>query len=199
MKKLLALALLGALALFAACSQSGTETAAPAPAANPAAAPKAETAGDKDIPAAVKAAFPGAQSFTKQHKDISPAQKADIEKDTGGKLPDNDHHSYLAFATDGGARKQIGAATVLSIGNDIQAVVIYENREGSPFIKEVRAEGVAPAFLDQFKGKGHDDKLNFGGAIKAQGADEAIARALALAIAVDVHTMQALYGAAHTH
>ena len=198
MKKLLALALPGALALFAACSQSGPETAAPAPVAYPAAAPKAETAGDKDIPAAVKAAFPGAQSFTKQHKDISPAQKADIEKDTGGKLPDNDHHSYLAFATDGGARKQIGAATVVSAGGK-EAVVIYENREGSPFIKEVRAEGVAPAFLDQFKGKGHDDKLSFGGAIKAQGADEAIAKALTLAIAVDVHTMQALYGAAHTH
>lgn len=154
---------------------------------------------EDETPASVKAVFPDAQSFTKQHKDIPKDAIADIEKDTGAKIPDTDHHSYLAFSTTGGARKQIGAATVLkAAGKDL--VVVYENKEGSPFIKEVRADGVSPDFLKQFAGKGHDDKFTFGSLIKATGGvDDATAKAIASAIAVDVMTMQKLYGAAHTH
>lgn len=59
--------------------------------------------------------------------------------------------------------------------------------------------GIPHAFLDQFKGKGHDSKLRLGQDIKAQGVDEAVARAATDAIRLDVVTMQALYGAAHSH
>jgi hypothetical protein len=151
-----------------------------------------------DTPTAVKAAFPNAQSFSTQHKDIPKDAFAGIEKEAGGKIPDSDHHSYLAFSTTGGARKQIGAATVVK-ANGKEVVIIYENKEGSPSIKEARAEGVPAPFLNQFAGKGHDDKFTFGDTIKANGADEATAKAITSAIAVDVLTMQKLYGAAHSH
>ena len=146
----------------------------------------------------MKAAFPDAQSFTKQHKDIPKDAIADIEKDSGGKLPDTDHHSYLAFSTTGGTRKQIGAATVVE-ANGKEFVVVYENKEGSPFIKEVRGEGVPAPFLAQFVGKGHDAKFRLGVDLKANGVDEASAKAIALAIQIDALTMQNLYGAAHAH
>ena len=193
-----------AIGLAAACS-TGTNTGttnqtktaantANAPATNSAVAPKK----DEDAPASVKAAFPDAQSFTKQHKDIPKDAIADIEKDSGGKLPDTDHHSYLAFSTTGGTRKQIGAATVVE-ANGKEFVVVYENKEGSPFIKEVRGEGVPAPFLAQFVGKGHDAKFKLGVDLKANGVDEASAKAIALAIQIDALTMQNLYGAAHAH
>lgn len=165
--------------------------------ATPANAAHTTTKSD-EAPAAVKAVFPDAQSFTTQHKDVSDAQIASIEKDTGGKVPAKDHHSYLAFSTGGGARKQIGAATVVKVdGKDV--VVVYDNKDGSPVIKEVRAEGVPGAFLTQFAGKGHDNDLLLGADIKANGANEAQAKAITDAVRIDVLTMQALYGAAHTH
>lgn len=152
----------------------------------------------EETPASVKAAFPDAQSFTKQHKDITKDQIADIEKEAGGKLPDTDHHSYLAFSTTGGARKQIGAATIVEAkGKEI--VVVYENKEGKPYIKELRAEGIAADFLKQFAGKGHDDKFQIGGDIKANGVDDATAKAIAQAVRIDILTMQTLYGAADNH
>ena len=102
--------------LAAACSSDTPTTtttnktnAVNQPAANTAPANAAKT--DEDIPASVKAAFADAQTFTKQHKDIPANSIAEIEKDTGAKVPDTDHHSYLAFSTTGGARKQLGAAT----------------------------------------------------------------------------------------
>lgn len=190
------------IAITSACS-SGT-TNAPAtndakPAtnntvANTRAAPKKE----EDAPASVKEAFPDAQSFTKQHKDIPKDAIADIERDTAGKVPDTDHHSYLAFSTAGGNRKQIGAATIVT-ANGKEFVIVYENKGGSPYIKEVRGDGVPTAFLTQFAGKGHDDKFSVGGDIKANGVDEATAKAIALAIRIDAVTMQSLYGAAHSH
>ena len=193
-----------AIGLAAACSTATnsapanqTKTAANATntvAANTAVAPKK----DEDAPASVKAAFPDAQSFTKQHKDIPKDAIADIEKDSGGKLPDTDHHSYLAFSTAGGTRKQIGAATVVT-ANGKEFVVVYENKNGSPFIKEVRGEGVPAPFLAQFAGKGHDDKFKIGADIKTNGVDEATAKAIALAVQIDALTMQNLYGAAHAH
>lgn len=208
---LMGLALVVSLVFAAACSsetsnttsttnttganKSATNTAA---ANNATAANSGETKSADDTPASVKAAFPDAQSFTKQHKDIPKDAIADIEKETGGRVPDTDHHSYLAFSTTGGARKQIGAATVVKAG-DKEMVVVYENKEGSPFIKEVRAEGVSADFLKQFAGKGHDDKFTFGSQIKASGVDDNAAKTIASAIAVDVMTMQKLYGAAHSH
>lgn len=151
-----------------------------------------------DTPAAIKAALPEAQDFTAQHKDIPKNAIAEIEEDTGAKVPDTDHHSYLGFSTAGGKRTQIGAATIVkAAGKDV--VVVYENKGGSPSIKEVRGEGVAPEFLKQFAGKGHDDMLSVGNDIKATGVDAETAKALAQAIRIDMLTMQNLYGAAHAH
>jgi hypothetical protein len=209
MKKLTILAIIGLVTivgLAGACSsasdtttktnQAPTNTGATnaTNAANTATAPKKE----EDAPASIKAAFPDAQSFTKQHKDIPKEAIADIEKDAGAKVPDTDHHSYLAFSTTGGTRKQIGAATIVKAGGK-ELVVVYDSKDGSPIIKEVRADGISAEFLKQFAGKGHDDKFTFGSAIKANGVDDATAKAITSAIAVDVMTMQKLYGAAHTH
>lgn len=202
--------IIGLTALAAACSSGNSAPSATSPdaasattaSASPAAASaaKGDSAKADDIPAAVRAALPNAQSITAQHKDITAAQVAGIEKQSGMKLTDKDHHSYLAFATGGGARKQIGAATaVKAAGHEV--VIVYASEKGSPMIKEAHGEssGVTHAFLDQFKGKGHDSKLRLGQDIKAQGMDEAMARALTDAIRLDVVTMQTLYGAAHSH
>ena len=193
-----------AIGLAAACStatNTGTTNqtknaanTANAPATNSAVAPKK----DEDAPASVKAAFPDAQSFTKQHKDIPKEQIALIEKETNAKVPDTDHHSYLVFSTTGGARKQIGDATVVEAGGK-EFVIIYDNKEGRPFVKEVRGEGVPALFLAQFAGKNHDDKFQIGADIKANGVDEKLAKAIAEAVRVDAMTMQTLYGAADKH
>jgi hypothetical protein len=167
---------------------SNTETANAAP-------PKTED----ETPALVKAAFPDAQSFTTQHKDVPKDTITEIERDTGGKVPDTDHHSYLAFSTAGGKRTQIGAATIVKAGGK-DALIVYENKGGSPTIKEVRVEGISQDFLKQFTGKDHDDIFSVGNDIKlAGGVDEATAKALAEAIRIDSMTMQSLYGSAHAH
>ena len=193
-------ALVAAAALVTACS-SGANTSAPANTnlakvnASPAnTAPKSED----DTPASVKAAFPDAQSFTKQHKDIPKDQMAVIEKEAGAKLPDTDHHSYLAFSTAGGTRKQIGAATIVKAGGK-DFVIVYENKEGKPNIKEIRGEGVPAPFLAQFVGKGHDDKFQIGSDLKINGVDDAIGKELAQAVKTDILTMQTLYGAPEKH
>ncbi|MEO8649830.1 MAG: hypothetical protein ABI539_11755, partial [Acidobacteriota bacterium] len=174
------------LVLTAACSTATNTT----PVVNQANAAANNTAGsntakapkkDEDAPASVKAAFPSAQSFTKQHKDIPKDSIADMEKDSGGKVPDTDHHSYLAFTTDGGTRKQIGAATVVQAAGK-EFVIVYENKNGSPFIKEVRGEDIPAPFLAQFAGKGHDDKFKIGGDLKTNDVDETTAKAIAIAI-----------------
>ena len=212
MKQILILSALAASLSFAsACSsapETGTTNRAAAGSANTNAANTAatnsaatNTAGATkadETPAAVKAVFPDAQAFTTQHKDVPADKIASIEKDTGSKVPDKDHHSYLAFSTAGGARKQVGAATIVKAeGRDV--VIVYDSKEGSPVIREIRAEGVPAAFLSQFAGKGHDDDLLLGADIKASGASEAQAKAITEAVRVDVLTMQALYGAAHKH
>ncbi len=208
MKKFTFLAIIGLIAIIGlagACSsgstpttttnatnnQATTNTAKPTNAAN-----TAKT--DDETPAAVKAVFTDAQSFTTQHKDIPADKIASIEKDTGGKVPDKDHHSYLAFATKDGKRTQIGAATLVKAdGKEI--IIIYESKNGMPTIKEVRADGVAKEFLAQFAGKNHDTKIKFGEDIKANGADEATAKSITQAVRIDVLTMEALYGSAHSH
>lgn len=204
MKQILILSAIAASLVFASACSSAPETATTnrATNANTNAAATTNTANtaakSDDAPAAVKAVFPDAQSFTTQHKDIPADKIASIEKDTSSKVPDKDHHSYLAFSTTGGTRKQIGAATIVKVdGKDV--IVIYDNKDGSPVIKEIRADGVPAAFLAQFAGKGHDDDLLLGADIKANGANEAQAKAITEAVRVDVLTMQALYGAAHKH
>jgi hypothetical protein len=215
--KLLTIIALSVVAALAAACSSGTTTnttttnatGANKPAANTAVVTNtgatnsgATTTGEKpgeETPASVKAAFPDAQSFTKQHKDLSKDQIADIEKDAGAKLSDTDHHSYLAFSTAGGARKQIGAATVVEAGGR-ELVVVYDSKNGSPVIKEIRADSSVPAaFLAQFAGKGHDSPLKIGSDLKANGLDDATAKAIADAVRVDAMTMQTLYGASHAH
>lgn len=202
--------IIGLTALAAACSSGNTAPSASSPdaasattsSASPAAtsAANSDSAQSNDIPAAVRAAFPNAQSITKQHKDLTTAQAASIEKQSGVKLDDKDHHSYLAFATEGGTRKQTGAAAVVK-AEGRELVIVYGSEKGSPVINEVHGEsgGIPHAFLDQFKGKGHDSKLRLGQDIKAQGVGEALARTLTDAIRLDVMMMQTLYGAAHSH
>lgn len=196
-----ALSLLAAVAGACASGSAPTNTA-PNRAQN---APNTETANaaspktEDETPALVKAAFPDAQSFTTQHKDVPKDTITEIERDTGGKVPDTDHHSYLAFSTAGGKRTQIGAATIVKAGGK-DALIVYENKGGSPTIKEVRVEGISQDFLKQFTGKDHDDIFSVGNDIKlAGGVDEATAKALAEAIRIDSMTMQSLYGSAHAH
>jgi len=210
MKKFTLLAIIGLVViggLAGACSSGSTpsttnttnnqatsNTVKPTNAANTANTAKT----DDETPAAVKAVFTDAQSFTTQHKDIPADKIASIEKDTGGKVPDKDHHSYLAFATKDGKRTQIGAATLVKAdGKEI--IIIYESKNGMPTVKEVRADGVAKEFLAQFAGKNHDTKIKFGEDIKANGADEATAKSITQAVRIDVLTMEALYGSAHSH
>lgn len=200
MKQFIGILILGALTFSAACSSQNQTSDTPNK--NTAQTPATNTSethkGDDEVPASVKALFPNAQSITKEHKDISQAQIASIEKSTGGKVPDTDHHSYFAFSTEGGTKKQIGAATIVKAdGKDV--VIVYESKGSSPQIKEIRVEGVAQSFLDQFKNKDHHANLKFGAGVKAQGVDEALAKAIASAVFVDLMTMETLYGKAHDH
>lgn len=204
MTKILTITLAGSLAVLAAgCSSNEPATNTTTTTANTmnttsTAPPKSETTTSGDVPANVRAVFPDAQSLTAQHKDLSVATISSIEKETGNKVADKDHHAYLAFSTSGGARRQIGAATVIRAEGQ-EMVVVYDSKEGSPVIREVRGGNLPASFLDQFKGKGHDNPLAFGNDIKASGAPEATARSVTSAIKADVLAMQSLYGASHSH
>ena len=204
MKILIFVTVITASLLSLACSGGSTNTspntatANKAPANSTAANNAAPPAKADEVPASVKAALPGAQTFTAMHKELTDAQIASIEKDTGGKVSEKDHHSYPGFSTANGTKTQIGAVTIVkAAGKEI--MVIYENKEGSPSIKEVKAEGVPAGFLSQFAGKGHDDDLLLGADIKANGAKDDLAKAITDAVRIDVLSMQALYGKAHTH
>ena len=201
MNKLICITLLvGLAALSVACSSGGNETAtAPATtSASPAATTSAEAPKADEVPTAVKAIFPNAQSFTKQHKDLTTEQIASLEKMSGQKLDDKDFHSFAAFSTAGGARKQVGVATLVK-GGGMDMLIAYGNVKGQPVINEVKSEGMPAPFLAQFKGKGHDNKLKLGEDIKALGADEAMARSMTDAIRLNAMTMQTLYGSSHEH
>lgn len=198
MKILIIISAITASLVSLACSGNSNTTAANKAAANPTTANSAAPAKADDIPASVKAALPGAQTFTALHKELTDAQIASIEKDTGGKVTEKDHHSYPGFSTASGAKTQIGAVTIVKAdGKEI--VVVYENKDGSPSIKEIKAEGLPAGFLSQFAGKGHDDDLLLGADIKATGAKEDQAKAITDAVRIDVLSMQALYGKAHAH
>ncbi|MBK8302722.1 MAG: hypothetical protein WBC19_09925 [Pyrinomonadaceae bacterium] len=204
MKILIFVTVITASLLSLACSGGSTNTspntatANKAPANSTAANNAAPPAKADEIPASVKAALPGAQTFTAMHKELTDAQIASIEKDTGGKVTEKDHHSYPGFSTVNGTKTQLGSVTIVkAAGKEI--LVVYENKEGSPSIKEIKAEGVPAGFLSQFTGKGHDDDLLLGADIKANGAKDDLAKAITDAVRIDVLSMQALYGKAHTH
>jgi len=203
MKVLIFVSVISASIFASACSSNTTPNVNTAAVANKAASNSGAADGTvpskaDEIPAAVKAALPNAQTFTTQHKDLTDAQVASIEKDTGGKVSEKDHHSYLAFSSVNGARTQVGAATVINVAGK-ELVVVYDNKDGSPVIKEVKAVGLPAVFLSQFTGKGHDDDLLIGADIKANGLKEDEASAVTEAIRIDVLSMQALYGKAHSH
>ncbi len=204
MKILIFVTVITASLLSLACSGGSTNTspntatANKAPANSTAANSAAPPAKADEVPASVKAALPGAQTFTAMHKELTDAQIASIEKDTGGKVTEKDHHSYPGFSTANGTKTQLGSVTIVkAAGKEI--IVVYENKEGSPSIKEIKAEGVPAGFLSQFAGKGHDDDLLLGADIKANGAKDDLAKAITDAVRIDVLSMQALYGKAHTH
>ena len=204
MKKLLMISILASFAL--ACA-NGSEPVKPTNTTNNAVVVNKAVAGapqnaehktDEETPSAIKSAFNENVTFTKQHKDISGEQAAAIEKGAGAKPNDTDFHSYLASTTENGTRKQVGVATMTEAdGKEI--VIVYDNKEGQPIIKEVRADGVAKDFLAQFAGKGHDSKLKLGEDVKPNGVDEKTAKAMADAVRVDVWTIQTLYGSSHSH
>lgn len=173
-----------------------TNTAAPANTTTGANTAKAD---NDEVPALVTAVFPDAQSVTTQHKDLTEEQIKEIKEEMKVTAVEAEHHSYLAFKTEGGTRKQTGAATVVNAsGKDF--VVIYENKAGEPVIKEVRSDGVPAAFLTQFAGKSHDnDKLELGADLKANGAEDKLAKAATDAIRVDAMIMALLYGTGHKH
>jgi hypothetical protein len=202
MKILMIVAVISASLLSLACSGGTASNANTSAAANKAPANSAASntvpAKADEVPASVKAALPAAQTFTAAHKELTDAQIASIEKDTGGKVSEKDHHSYAGFSTVNGTKTQIGAVTIVkAAGKEI--IVVYENKDGSPSIKEIKAEGVAAGFLSQFAGKGHDSDLLLGADIKANGAKEDLAKAITEAIRIDVLSMQALYGKSHAH
>ena len=204
MKILIFVTVITASLLSLACSGGSTNTspntatANKAPANSTAANNAAPPAKADEVPASVKAALPGAQTFTAMHKELTDAQIASIEKDTGGKVTEKDHHSYPGFSTVNGTKTQLGSVTIVkAAGKEI--LVVYENKEGSPSIKEIKAEGVPAGFLSQFAGKGHDDDLLLGADIKANGAKDDVAKAITDAVRIDVLSMQAIYGKAHTH
>jgi hypothetical protein len=202
MKLLTFMAVFVASSLSLACSggtaPNGNISVANTAPANAAAANTAAPAKTDDIPAAVKAALPEAQTFTSMRKQLSDAQIAAVEKDAGEKVSEKDHLSYPGFSTASGTRTQVGAVTILKAAGT-EVIVIYENKDGSPYIKEIKAEGVPAGFLTQFAGKGHDDALRLGTDIKVNGASDDLAKAITDAVRIDVMSMQALYGKAHTH
>jgi hypothetical protein len=118
------------ISLFLASCSNSTTTNAP-PNTNVSTPTTTTHKSDNEIPSSVRAAFPDAQTITKERKQISSSQIAAIEKETGEKVSDTDHYSYLAFKTEDGTRKQIGAATVVKAdGKDV--IVIYGSHEAVP-------------------------------------------------------------------
>lgn len=193
----LAFAILGASGLSGASITFAASTV-------PAGAANIQHATTGEVPAVVKEAvketLPNAQSLTPQHRDLTDAQVAGIEKESGMKLDSKDHDSYLAFAGVAGTRKQIGMVTIVKAqGREI--VIVYSSEKASVVIIDAHGEsgGVPHGFLDQFKGKRREHKLRLGHDIKPQDVDEALARAITDAIRLDVVTIQTLYGAAHAH
>lgn len=160
-------------------------------------------ADDQKIPESVRAAFPGAQTFTTQHRDFSQADIAAIEKTSGTHWSgDRDFHSYLAIGTKNGKRAQLGAATVVeNVSGAGNVTIAYDNDLKIAKVTTSKSGGDATSvtFLGQFAGKGHDDPIKLGQDIKYSGSARATAAAITDAVRRATQTMQRLYGKAHTH
>ncbi|MEW6732875.1 MAG: hypothetical protein AB1489_16235 [Acidobacteriota bacterium] len=157
-----------------------------------------------EIPSAVKAAFPEAQTISTQHKDLTPEQISSIEKNSGAKFTSNDFHSYIAYGSQGGKRTQLGAATLVDIegtGEPIQLVVVYSNDIVIKKVVPVKGNGdvTSPTFLNQFIGKDHDQAFQVGKDIKFSSKNQNAAQAVAHAVKRDILAMQAIYGKPHSH
>lgn len=189
-----------AVASFSACATEKREVKSNANArgAVPNAVVKANVAVNDEVPAAVRAALADAQTVAVEKKELSTSQLAEVEREAGTKVQNATHTTYFGYASNGGARRQVGAATLLDVDGK-QVIIIYESRNGLPYIKEVRAEGLPSEFLAQFRGKGHDDPLQLGRDVQARGLDQPTARAIVDAVRLDTRVMQTLYGAPHTH
>ena len=194
--------------LATACSkQEPTPSATSNTASKPATANANQpttTGKEEDTPAAVKAAFPDAQTISKQHEDLSASQIASIEKGSGAKLGDTDFHSFVAYGTKDGKRAQLGAATLVDVtgaSEPMQLVVVYTNDIEIKKVTPVKGSGdvASPMFLDQFVGKDHDQPFHVDKDIKYSGNNKAAAEAVAHALKRDILAMQTLYGKAHTH
>lgn len=214
--------LIVAALLFSACAKE--QPAPPQPSAAPTAQPEAakndtnnaakpveheaatghDTTKSTDLSTVVKAAFPEAESIKMRHKDLNASHVAQTEKIYGVKLVESDFHTYVAYGTQNGKRAQLGAATVVDVAGTegpVQLVVVYSNDIVIKKVIPVKGSGdlVAPAFLDQFAGKNHDEKFEFGKEIKYQGKNTTGAQAITEAIKKDILSLQALYGKAHAH
>lgn len=169
----------------------------------PIAAQRAQHAGDDHTPASVKAAFPTAQTFTQQHRDLSQADIAAIEKGSGTPWSgDKDFHAYLAIGTANGKRAQLGAATVIeNVGGAGEVTIAYNNdlKITKVAASKTGSDATSSGFLSQFVGKGHDDPLTLGQDIKYSGSDRATAAAATDAVRRATHTIQRLFGKAHAH
>ncbi len=159
--------------------------------------------GDEGTPESVRAAFPNAQTFMLQHRELSRADVAAIEKTSDTRwIGEMDFHTYLAIGTTDGKRTQLGAATVvedvsgagdvtIACDNDLNSTKVTTSTSGSG--------ATADRFLAQFAGKGHDDPIKLGQDIQYSGSDRATAAAITDAVRRATHTMQRLYGEAHSH
>lgn len=207
MRKSVEIIVLGLLAyalLLGACATEKRESTSNAngrvatsnSAANANVAAMGETS--SEVPAVVRAALADAQTVTVEKKELSASQLAEVEREAGTKVQNATHTTYFGYASSGGARRQVGAATLLTVDGR-ELVIVYESRNGLPYIKEVRAEGLPSEFLAQFRGKRHDDPLQLGRDVQTRGLDQQLARAIVEAIRLDTRVMQALYGAPHTH
>jgi len=167
------------------------------------AAQAAQNATDEGIPESVRIAFPAAQTLTEQHRDLSSADIAAIEKASGTRWTGHrDFHTYLAIGTKDGRRAQLGAATIvedvsgagdvtIAYDNELKITKVTTSKSGS--------DATSPPFLNQFVGKGHDDLIKLGQDIKDPGLDLATAFLITAAVRRATHTMLRLYGEAHPH
>jgi hypothetical protein len=160
-------------------------------------------AADQKTPESVRAAFPSAQTFTKQHRDLSQADIAVIEKASGTRWSgDKDFHSYLVIGTKNGKRAQLGAATVVeNVSGAGDVTIAYDNdlKITKVTVSKSSSDATSSSFFSQFVGKGHDDPIKLGQDIKYSGSDRATAAGITDAVRRVTQTMQRLYGKAHSH
>ncbi|MBI5074384.1 MAG: hypothetical protein HZB62_04350 [Nitrospirae bacterium] len=138
----------------------------------------------------LKALFPQAESFEQKNLYVSDAQRANIEKALGIKLPEEDLKPSIYFAIvkntpDAPPRKagallfidahgdggKIEVGLVVSGKGDLMKVLIFENKESSKITQQ--------AFLKQFEGKKATDHFKVDSDITAPAGTDKSAQAIA--------------------